>query len=65
MSIYRMNKNGYRLYMEMSWKSEFAELILQMTEQADDFYLSLLSALDGGVPTEQLMEIQQSLAELI
>jgi len=45
-------------------KSEFEQLILHMTQQADDFYLSLLSALDGGVPTKQLMEIQQSLTEL-
>lgn len=43
---------------------EFEQLILHMTEQADDFYLSLLSALDGGVPAQQLMEIQQSLADL-
>jgi small GTP-binding protein len=46
-------------------EGEFGELILQMMEQADDFYLSLLSALDGGVPAKQLMEIQQSLTELI
>jgi hypothetical protein len=46
-------------------EGEFGELILQMTEQTDDFYLSLLSALDGGVPAEKLMEIQQSLAEMI
>ncbi|SFM01197.1 dynamin family protein [Pelosinus propionicus] len=46
-------------------EEKFGELILQMAEQADDFYLSLLSALDGGVPAEQLMEIQQSLKELI
>lgn len=44
---------------------EFGELILHMTEQADDFYLSLLATLDGGVPVKQLMEIQQSLTELI
>ena len=44
--------------------AEFGELILQMTEQTDDFYLSLLSALDGGVPAEQLIEIQQRLTEL-
>lgn len=43
---------------------EFEQLILHMTEQADDFYLSLLSALDGGVPAKQLMEIQQSIADL-
>ncbi|MEG6586788.1 dynamin family protein [Dendrosporobacter sp. 1207_IL3150] len=45
-------------------ESEFRELILHMTEQTDDFYLSLLSALDGGVAAEQLIEIQQSLREL-
>ena len=45
-------------------ESEFEELILEMTQQTDDFYLSLLSALDGGVPTKQLLEIQQSLTEL-
>ena len=45
-------------------EDEFEKLILHMTEQADDFYLSLLSALDGGVPTKQLMEIQQSLTNL-
>ena len=45
-------------------EGEFEKLILQMTEQTDDFYLSLLSALDGGVPTEQLVAIQQSLTNL-
>lgn len=45
-------------------EDEFEQLILHMTEQTDDFYLSLLSALDGGVPAEQLMAIQQSLTEL-
>ncbi|QJW47572.1 Dynamin family protein [bacterium BFN5] len=44
--------------------SEFEQLIFHMTEQTEDFYLSLLSALDGGVPATQLMEIQQSLADL-
>jgi small GTP-binding protein len=52
------------LYGEVM-EDEFAQLISHMTEQADDFYLSLLSALDGGVPAEQLIEIQQSLTELI
>lgn len=44
---------------------EFGQLILQMAEQADDFYLSLFSALDGGVPAEQLIAIQQDLTEMI
>jgi small GTP-binding protein len=52
------------LYGEVM-EDEFEQLISHMTEQADDFYLSLLSALDGGVPAEQLIEIQQSLTELI
>lgn len=42
----------------------FGELTLHIAQQAEDFYLSLLSALDGGVPTKQLMEIQESLIEL-
>ncbi|GMA97752.1 dynamin family protein [Pelosinus sp. IPA-1] len=46
-------------------EDEFEQLISHMTEQTDDFYLSLLSALDGGVPAEQLMKIQQSLTELM
>ncbi|CAH2715574.1 GTPase Der [Neobacillus rhizosphaerae] len=41
---------------------EFNRLIRQMKDQADDFYLSLLSALDGGVSTELLTEIQQKLS---
>ena len=45
-------------------EGQFEELILHMTEQTDEFYLSLLSALDGGVPAKQLLEIQQSLTEL-
>lgn len=45
-------------------EDEFKQLIWHMTEQADDFYLSLLSALDGGVPAEQLSEIHQSLTEI-
>ena len=43
---------------------EYHDLILQMTQQADDFYLSLLSALDGGVQTEELITIQQRLQKL-
>jgi hypothetical protein len=33
-------------------------------EETDDFYLGLLSALDGGVPTEKLLEIKQELTKL-
>ena len=45
-------------------EDECNELILQMTQQVDDFYLSLLSALDGGVQAGQLITIQQRLQEL-
>ncbi|SEJ86442.1 Dynamin family protein [Propionispira arboris] len=44
--------------------NECSQLILQMTRQADDFYLSLLSALDGGVQAERLFIVQQRLNEL-
>jgi small GTP-binding protein len=42
---------------------EFYRLLEQVREQTDDFYLSLLSALDGGIPFEILEGIQQKLAE--
>jgi hypothetical protein len=47
---------------EMS--KEFNRLLGQMSEQADEFYLSHLSALDGGVSIEILTAIQQKLIEL-
>ena len=43
--------------------NEFNQLVVQMTEQADDFYLSLLLALDGGVSIELLTDIQDRLTE--
>ncbi|WP_378957035.1 dynamin family protein [Pelosinus sp. sgz500959] len=73
--IYRVLNTETDAYLENEQKrmqalygdvmeGEFKQLISHMTEQTDDFYLSLLSALDGGVPAKQLMEIQQSLTEL-
>jgi hypothetical protein len=41
--------------------SEFSRLKLQVEDQVNDFYLSLLSALDGGVSIEHLIEIDQKL----
>lgn len=41
----------------------FTLLLQQMEEQAEDFYLSLLSTLDGGVSVERLREIEQKLSE--
>ncbi|EKN69539.1 dynamin family protein [Neobacillus bataviensis LMG 21833] len=43
--------------------SEFACLVTQTSEEAADFYLSLLSALEGGVSIELLTGIQQRLLE--
>lgn len=57
-------QNRLQAFYGQAVESEFERLILHMTEQADDFYVSLLSTLDGGVPAEQLMEIQQSLTAL-
>ena len=42
---------------------EFNRLLQQINEQTEDFYLSLLSTLDGGTPIEILEGIQQKLAE--
>lgn len=42
---------------------EFNRLLDQMHEQIDDFYLSHLSALDGGISIEFLKDIQKKLLE--
>ncbi|MBO0958221.1 dynamin family protein [Neobacillus sp. MM2021_6] len=42
---------------------DFVRLIKETIEQADDFYVSLLTALEGGVSIELLTEIQQRLTE--
>lgn len=57
-------QNRIQALYETVMEDAFKALILQMTQQSDDFYLSLLSALDGGVPAERLLEIQQRLIEL-
>jgi GTPase Era involved in 16S rRNA processing len=43
---------------------QFNRLLSHVEEQAEDFYLSLYSALDGGVSIDQLMEVQQKLNNL-
>ncbi|MFL6557916.1 MAG: dynamin family protein, partial [Bacillus sp. (in: firmicutes)] len=43
---------------------EFHRLLSQMNEQADDFYLSHLSALDGGISVDFLRDIQRQLQAL-
>lgn len=50
--------NNY--YSHMVTK-EYNRLIEQAAEQAEDFYLSLLLTLDGGVSIERLLEIQEKL----
>lgn len=45
--------------------AEFERLLNQMEDQANEFYLSLYSALDGGVSIESLNEIDKKLTELV
>ncbi|WP_040208436.1 dynamin family protein [Neobacillus jeddahensis] len=42
-------------------KNEVTRLLTETNEQSDDFYLSLLATLEGGVSVEHLTEIQQRL----
>ena len=42
---------------------QFEKLVTQIEEQAEDFYLSILSALDGGVSIEKLEDVYQKLEE--
>ncbi|MGG3469582.1 dynamin family protein [Neobacillus pocheonensis] len=41
--------------------TEFNRLICHMQEQVDDYYQSLLAALDGGVSIELLMDVKEKL----
>jgi hypothetical protein len=50
-------------YYEDILNGEFARLLRQMAEQVDDYYVSLLSTLDGGVSIQQLIGIQKKLEE--
>jgi hypothetical protein len=43
--------------------NQFEQLITEIEQQADDFYLSLLTALDGAVSIEKLQEVYQKLEE--
>ncbi|MDQ0976227.1 GTPase Era involved in 16S rRNA processing [Neobacillus niacini] len=42
---------------------QFEQLITGIEQQADDFYLSLLTALDGGVSIDKLQEVYKKLEE--
>ncbi|MEH7117115.1 dynamin family protein [Neobacillus vireti] len=50
-------------HYDFELNDNFSNLTSQMHEQAEDFYLSLLSALDGGVSVDLLKEIEQKLSE--
>ncbi|AZU63090.1 dynamin family protein [Neobacillus mesonae] len=49
-------------YYQDEITNEFSRLLEQLKEQSDDFYLSLLAALDGGVSLDRLVEIRGKLA---
>lgn len=52
------------LYADMM-EASCAEFSLQMQQEKEDFYLSLLSALDGGISAEGLLELQAKLKNMI
>ena len=52
------------LYADMM-EASCAEFSLQMQQEKEDFYLSLLSALDGGLSAEGLLELQAKLKSMI
>ncbi len=58
-----LKQEGDRLkrHYENEVSRKLKHLLIHMEEQADDFYLSLLSAFDGEVSTELLSEIQEKL----
>ncbi|MBT2656338.1 dynamin family protein [Bacillus sp. ISL-18] len=60
-----LNEQAVRLndHYVVELSDNFTLLLQQMEGQAEDFYLSLLSALDGGVSVERLREIEQKLSE--
>ncbi|WHY75819.1 dynamin family protein [Neobacillus sp. WH10] len=59
----KQESNRLKRHYSTELNNEFNQLVMQMTEQADDFYLSLLSALDGGLSIELLTDIQDKLTE--
>ena len=50
-------------YYSQILSDQLEKLVTQIEEQAEDFYVSILTALDGGVPIEQLEEVYQKLEE--
>ncbi|SDL92823.1 dynamin family protein [Bacillus sp. OK048] len=50
-------------YYSQILSDQLEKLVTQIEEQAEDFYVSILTALDGGVPIEQLGEVYQKLEE--
>ena len=54
-----------QLFYDNVMNSAFEKFIAQMYAQVDDFYLSLISTLDGGVPAARLDEIKMNLTTII
>ncbi|MEH7252089.1 dynamin family protein [Neobacillus niacini] len=48
-------------YYSQILSDQFEKLVTQIEEQAEDFYVSILTALDGGVPIEKLEEVYRAL----
>ncbi|WP_042355320.1 dynamin family protein [Bacillus rubiinfantis] len=59
--LHQQNKVIQEHYLEQI-KKELSRFIAETEEQVNEYYVSLLTALDGGVPLERLLEIQQKLA---
>ena len=60
----QVQHNRITRYYAHVLEREMNRLLEQVSEQTDEFYLSLLSALDGGVSIEQLLEIQRKLTDV-
>ncbi|MDQ0197580.1 dynamin family protein [Neobacillus ginsengisoli] len=54
-------KNRMNSFYAQVLTNEFNRLLTEISVQTEHFYLSLLSALDGGVSLDQLIQIQQKL----
>ena len=50
-------------YYSQILSDQFEKLVTQIEEQAEDFYVSILTALDGGVTIEKLEEVYRELEE--
>lgn len=60
-----LNIEGENLgvYYSQILTNQFEKLVTQIEEQTEDFYVSVLSALDGGVSIDKLEDVYQKLEE--